>query len=71
MTTTTRNAIRQLSEELVGEAGTRHALIRMLPSIGEPWDDFHPDPVPFEPDEDSPAGSAEAPAVSGSSADGQ
>lgn len=71
LTTTTRTAVRQLSEELVGEAGTRHALIRMLPSVGEPWDDSHPDPVPFEPEEGSPAGSAEATAPSCSSADGQ
>jgi hypothetical protein len=48
MKTKTRTAIRQLSEELVGEAGTRHALVRMLPTIGEPWEDSHPDPIPFE-----------------------
>jgi hypothetical protein len=48
MKTKTRTAIRQLSEELVGEAGTRHALIRMLPTVAEPWDDSHPDPIPLE-----------------------
>ncbi|MGC4755520.1 hypothetical protein [Micromonospora trifolii] len=48
MTTKTRTAIRQLSEEFVGEAGTRHALIRMLPTVAEPWEDSHPDPIPLE-----------------------
>jgi hypothetical protein len=48
MKTTTRTAIRQLSEEFVGEAGTRHVLIRMLPTASEPWEDYHPDPIPFE-----------------------
>lgn len=48
MATTTRTAIRQLSDELVGEAGTRHMLIRLLPTVAEPWDYAHPDPIPLE-----------------------
>ncbi|MEV4830606.1 hypothetical protein AB0K25_20085 [Micromonospora sp. NPDC049257] len=48
MKTKTRTAIRQLSDELVGEAGTRHALIRMLSTVAEPWEDSHPDPIPLE-----------------------
>ncbi|MET8090799.1 hypothetical protein [Micromonospora sp. NPDC005220] len=48
MKTKTRTAIRQLSEDFAGEAGTRHALIRMLPTVAEPWEDSHPDPIPLE-----------------------
>ena len=47
METETRTAVRQLSDELVGQAGTRHLLIRILPTIAEPWDDNHPEPVPL------------------------
>ncbi|MEU7619416.1 hypothetical protein AB0B27_25435 [Micromonospora rifamycinica] len=61
MKTKTRTAIRQLSGELVGEAGTRHVLIRMLPTVGEPWEDSHPDPIPLQdPIEGSAASAANA-----------
>ena len=36
VSTQTRNVVRQLSEERLGEAGTRHALIRLIPGFGEP-----------------------------------
>lgn len=48
METETRTAVRQLSDELVGQAGTRHALIRILPTVDEPWNEHHPDPVPLD-----------------------
>jgi hypothetical protein len=48
MKTETRTAVRRLSDELVGEAGTRHALIRMLPTVAQPWEESHPDPVPID-----------------------
>lgn len=48
MKTKARTAVRQLSDELVGEAGTRHALIRLLPTVAEPWDQPHPDPIPLD-----------------------
>ncbi|HZU47931.1 MAG TPA: restriction endonuclease [Mycobacterium sp.] len=47
METKTRTAVRQLADEYVGEAGTRHVLVRILPTVGEPWDDSHPHPVPL------------------------
>ncbi|MEV1329891.1 hypothetical protein AB0J20_09985 [Micromonospora costi] len=68
MKTKTRTAIRQLSEELVGEAGTRHALIRMLPTVAEPWEDSHPDPIPFEIAINGGTASATAAAVSSDTA---
>ena len=46
----TRNVVRRLSDELVGEAGTRHALIRLIPGFGEPGEEQHPEPV-FELDD--------------------
>ena len=45
MKTETRTAVRQLSEEFVTELGARHALIRMLPAVSEPWEDEHPEPL--------------------------
>jgi len=49
MRTEGRNAVRQLSDELIGEAGTRHVLIRMLPTTKQPWDETHPGPaMPLE-----------------------
>ncbi|MBQ3358473.1 MAG: hypothetical protein IJG47_06175 [Microbacterium sp.] len=43
LTAHTRDALGRLSDELVGEAGTRHWLIRLLPSAPEPWEHGHPD----------------------------
>jgi hypothetical protein len=40
-----RNALATLSDELVGEAGTRHIVIRMLPGYKEPWETEHPEPT--------------------------
>lgn len=40
-----RNALATLSDELVGEAGTRHSIIRVLPGIREPWEAEHPEPT--------------------------
>ncbi|WP_435748804.1 restriction endonuclease [Microbacterium sp. PMB16] len=34
----TRLRIGRLDDELVGEAGTRHVVIRLLPDIAEPWE---------------------------------
>lgn len=48
MGTETRTAIRQLEEGFATEVGSKHALIRILPTIAEPWDDTHPDPMPLE-----------------------
>lgn len=48
MKSETRTAVRQLSDELVGEAGTKHAVIRMLPTVGQPWEESHPDPAPLD-----------------------
>lgn len=48
--TSTRTGVRQLSAELMSEAGTRHVLIRFLPTVAEPWDEPHPDPVPVDRD---------------------
>lgn len=46
--TETRTGVRQLADELRGEAGTRHVLIRLLPRANEPWDDPHPEPLPVD-----------------------
>ena len=40
-----RNALATLSDELVGEAGSRHSIIRILPGIQEPWEVEHPEPT--------------------------
>jgi len=48
MESETRTAIRQLEEGFASELGSKHALIRMLPSVAEPWDDPHPDPIPLD-----------------------
>lgn len=45
MATELRDAIARLGEELAGEAGTNHALVRILPTVAEPWDQTHPDPA--------------------------
>lgn len=53
-----RNGIGQLSDELVGEAGTRHMMLRLLPGAEEPWERNYPDPTielkrPCAPDSDA------------------
>jgi hypothetical protein len=42
VTVETRYAIKQLADGLVGEAGTRHIIVRMLQHIPQPWDEEHP-----------------------------
>lgn len=44
--TRTRTAIRQLSDDFVSEVGTKHALIRLLSTASEPWEESHPEPTP-------------------------
>lgn len=41
----TRDSIGQLSDELVGDSGLRHLLIRLYESAPQPWDQPQPDPV--------------------------
>jgi hypothetical protein len=41
----TRDALGSLSHELAGGAGTGHVIIRVLPTMSEPWDMEHPEPV--------------------------
>jgi hypothetical protein len=38
-----RNAVRQYSDESVGEAGVVYVMVRLLPTVGQPWDDSHPE----------------------------
>lgn len=47
--TRSRTGLGRLSDELTGEAGTRHILVRLLADIGEPWEVY---PGPFEPLDD-------------------
>lgn len=42
-----RTAVRQLADGLVGEDGARHALVRMVPTVAQPWDEQHPEPIPL------------------------
>lgn len=58
--TETRTSIGQLSDEFAGEAGTRHVMIRLLPTVQEPWEQSHPTAIPLrEPVE--PGGDVEVP----------
>ncbi|WP_341955945.1 restriction endonuclease [Microbacterium sp. LWH13-1.2] len=41
----TRLRIGRLDDELLGEAGTRHVVIRLLPDIAEPWEPVQTRPV--------------------------
>lgn len=50
----TRDALGSLSRELAGEAGTGHVVIRVLPTMSEPWEMQHPDPVIELEDRQSP-----------------
>jgi hypothetical protein len=45
ITTTARDAIAQLSDELIGNSLNRHGIIRLLPGAEEPWDRPHPQPA--------------------------
>jgi len=40
-----RNAVRQYSDQSVGEAGAVHVMVRLLLTVGQPWDDMHPEPA--------------------------
>ena len=40
-----RNVIGQLSDEWVSEEGSRHIIMRALPTAPEPWEQEHPDPI--------------------------
>jgi hypothetical protein len=43
----TRTAIKRLVDGYVGPDGASYALVRMLPSTPEPWDEDHPQPTPL------------------------
>ncbi|GAA3537143.1 hypothetical protein GCM10022235_00740 [Kribbella ginsengisoli] len=42
--TEVRNAVRQYTDESVSETGPVYVMVRMLPTIEEPWDQEHPPP---------------------------
>jgi hypothetical protein len=47
-----RNAVRQYSDESVGEAGSVYVMVRLLPTVGQPWDDLLPESA-FELEEET------------------
>ena len=43
--TETRDAVRQYSDESLGDNGSVYVMVRLLPRVTEPWDDGHPAPA--------------------------
>lgn len=42
--TETRDAVRQYTDESIGDAGPVYVMVRLLPGVAEPWNDSHPEP---------------------------
>ena len=43
--TETRDAVRQYTDESLGDNGPVYIMVRLLPGVAEPWDDGHPAPA--------------------------